>query len=135
MVSGKVIQFRRGRHTVHKRHFLIEVPKIENREQAEKLVGKDAEKIMEILNVQKTKKAIAKKEIILKSESPDGIGVIKKVLSETGEAEVKYLAAGRYTIQIVSDDIKKASVALREILEKIEKKAKENKAEFSIKER
>ena len=43
MVLGKVIQFRRGRHTIHERHFLIEVPKIENRKDAEKLVGKSVE--------------------------------------------------------------------------------------------
>ena len=113
--------------------FFIEV-KI-NPKKLEKLVGKDAEKILEILNVQKTKKAFAKKEIVLKSDSANGIEVIKKVLGSDFKAEVKYLAAGRYTIQTVSDDIKKASVSLREILENIEKKARENKAEFSIKEK
>lgn len=40
-MKGKVVQFRRGRHTIHERHFLIEIPKIENREQAEKIVGKE----------------------------------------------------------------------------------------------
>ena len=40
---GKVVQFRRGRHTVHERHFLIEIPKIDSREKAEKFVGKKVE--------------------------------------------------------------------------------------------
>lgn len=40
-MDGKVVQFRRGRHTVHERHFLIEIPKVENRKDAEKLVGKE----------------------------------------------------------------------------------------------
>jgi large subunit ribosomal protein L35Ae len=40
-MEGKVIQFRRGRKTVHERHFLIEVPKVSNREEASKLVGKE----------------------------------------------------------------------------------------------
>jgi large subunit ribosomal protein L35Ae len=40
-MEGKVIQFRRGRKTVHERHFLIEVPKVSNREEALKLVGKE----------------------------------------------------------------------------------------------
>ena len=40
MVKGKVIQFRRGRHTIHERHFLIEVPNVSKREEAMKLVGK-----------------------------------------------------------------------------------------------
>jgi len=41
MTSGKVIQFRRGRHTIHERHFLIEVLGIENRKDAGKFVGKE----------------------------------------------------------------------------------------------
>lgn len=42
-MEGKVIQFRRGRHTIHERHFLIEVPGIQNREDAGKFVGKIVE--------------------------------------------------------------------------------------------
>ena len=42
-MKGKVIQFRRGRHTVHKRHFLIEVEGVSSREDAGKLVGKEVE--------------------------------------------------------------------------------------------
>lgn len=41
MVIGKVIQFRRGRHTVHERHFLIEIDGVSDREKAGKLVGKE----------------------------------------------------------------------------------------------
>ncbi len=41
MVKGKVIQFRRGRHTVHEKHFLIEIPGVEDKESASKLVGKE----------------------------------------------------------------------------------------------
>jgi len=40
MVKGKVVQFRRGRKTVHERHFLIEVPGVKTRAEAEKLTGK-----------------------------------------------------------------------------------------------
>ena len=43
MVIGKVIQFRRGRKTIHERHFLIEVEGCKNRKDAEKFVGKDVE--------------------------------------------------------------------------------------------
>jgi len=42
-MKGKVIQFRRGRHTVHERHFLIEVDEIKTRAEAGKLVGKEVE--------------------------------------------------------------------------------------------
>lgn len=41
MTKGKVVQFRRGRHTIHERHFLIEVEGISNREDAQKLAGKE----------------------------------------------------------------------------------------------
>ena len=37
--KGKVIQFRRGRKTVHERHFLIDVG-AKNKEEAEKFIGK-----------------------------------------------------------------------------------------------
>ncbi len=40
-MKGRVIQFRRGRHTVHERHFLIEIENISNRKDAEKLKGKE----------------------------------------------------------------------------------------------
>ena len=40
MVMGKVVQFRRGRHTLTEKHMLIEVEGVESREDASKLVGK-----------------------------------------------------------------------------------------------
>ena len=43
MVEAKVIQFRRGRKTFHKRHFLIEIKDSKNRQDAEKFVGKEVE--------------------------------------------------------------------------------------------
>jgi large subunit ribosomal protein L35Ae len=43
MVKGKVVQFRRGRKTIHEKHFLIEIAGIKTREDAEKFVGKEVE--------------------------------------------------------------------------------------------
>ena len=43
MVSGKVIQFRRGRHRIHEKHFLIEVDGVAKKADAEKIVGKNVE--------------------------------------------------------------------------------------------
>ncbi len=43
MTTGKVIQFRRGRHTYKPRHFLIEVEGVKNKKDAEKFVGKEVE--------------------------------------------------------------------------------------------
>ena len=38
-MKGKVVQFRRGRKTVHERHFLIELDGVSSRKDAEKFVG------------------------------------------------------------------------------------------------
>lgn len=43
MVTGKVVQFRRGRHNITEKHMLIEVDGVSNREEASKLVGKSVE--------------------------------------------------------------------------------------------
>lgn len=43
MTKGRVIQFRRGNHTVHERHFLIEIHGVTTRAEAEKFIGKDVE--------------------------------------------------------------------------------------------
>ena len=42
MTKGKVIQFRRGRKTIHERHFLLDFG-LKNSEQAKKTVGKSVE--------------------------------------------------------------------------------------------
>jgi large subunit ribosomal protein L35Ae len=41
MTSGRVIQFRRGKKTVHERHFLIEIDNVSNKVDAQKFVGKN----------------------------------------------------------------------------------------------
>jgi len=40
MINGKVVQFRRGRHRIHERHFLIEIDGVSSKEEAGKFVGK-----------------------------------------------------------------------------------------------
>jgi|SRR3989338_7516794 len=40
MTHGKVIQFRRGRHTIHERHFLVELEGVSKKSEAEKFVGR-----------------------------------------------------------------------------------------------
>ncbi|HKL23689.1 MAG TPA: 50S ribosomal protein L35ae [Candidatus Nanoarchaeia archaeon] len=43
MVTGKVVQFRRGRHTLTEKHMLIEVEGINSKEKTTELVGKTVE--------------------------------------------------------------------------------------------
>ena len=41
MAKGKIIQFRRGRHTIKERQYLIEIPGVSNKEEAQKYVNKE----------------------------------------------------------------------------------------------
>ncbi len=43
MTKAKVIQFRRGRHRIHEKHFLIEIPEATSKEKASKFIGKTVE--------------------------------------------------------------------------------------------
>ena len=42
MVKGTVIQFRRGRHVIHERHFILDLG-LKNKTEASKFVGKKVE--------------------------------------------------------------------------------------------
>jgi translation initiation factor 2 alpha subunit (eIF-2alpha) len=103
-------------------------------ENLEKIVGKeDAKKILEILNTQKKKKVIIKKEIHLTTIKPEGITLIKKVLEIFKGITVKYLSAGRYSLELESEDVKTADKKLREMIVIAEKEAKKSGIEFSVK--
>lgn len=43
MTKAKVIQFRRGRHTITEKHFLIEIEGVKKRKDADKFVGKEVQ--------------------------------------------------------------------------------------------
>lgn len=101
-----------------------------------KFIGEEnSEKILKIIKKQKTKKSIIKKEFHLTSTNPDGLELIKNLLGGAGDAEISYLAAGKFLIKTSSDDPKKEEKKLKVILEDIERKAKEKNMEFSIKEK
>ena len=74
-MKGKVIQFRRGRHIVHERHFLIEVEGVSDRAKAEKLVGKE---------VVWTSPGKLKKEIKGKISAPHGNNGVVRAIFEKG---------------------------------------------------
>jgi len=108
----------------------------ENPKKLENLVGKiDSKKILNILNAQKQKKAVVKKTISLRTVKPNGLKIIKNILSKINEAEIKYLSAGKYSIKIEAQDIKTADNKLKEIISKIEQTAKKDGMEFGIKEK
>lgn len=103
-------------------------------EQLEKIIGKEnAKKVLDILNTQKKKKVILKKEIHLTTIKPEGIELIKKVLEIFKGINVRYISAGRYSLEIESDDLKLADKKIREMIELAEKSAKKSGIEFSVK--
>lgn len=96
-----------------------------NPKELEKFIEKkDAEKITEILNCQKTKKANLKKEIKFHTTKPNGLELIKKLLSKKESVEIKYISAGNYSIRAEASDLKKADNKIKEIILEIEKEAK-----------
>ena len=112
----------------------------ENSENLENIVGKnDSEKILDIIKSQKQKKIIIKKEISLITIRPNGLELIKNILTakkiRDEEINVSYLAAGRYIIKTESSDPKTADNKLKEIISEIEKQAKEQELNFSVKEK
>jgi translation initiation factor 2 alpha subunit (eIF-2alpha) len=105
----------------------------ENPKNLEKIIGKaDAKKVLDILKNQKKKKSVLKKEISFKSFEPNGIELIKNLLSKIKDIEIKYISAGHYSLKTEAEDIKKADHELKEILENLEKEAKKSGIEFSI---
>jgi len=42
MVKGILVQFRRGRHRIHEKHYLLDI-NLKNREEAKKMAGKEVE--------------------------------------------------------------------------------------------
>lgn len=94
---------------------------------------KEAEKIIEILKNQKQKKTEIKKEISLSTTLPNGIELIKNILGNIKDMEIKYLSAGRYSLRTTSSNPKQADNRLKEIFSQIEKEAKKKGVEFSVK--
>ncbi|VVB83126.1 Translation initiation factor 2 subunit alpha [uncultured archaeon] len=105
-----------------------------NPEKLEKLVGKEnSKKILDVLKTQKKKRATIKKEIHMTTTKPDGITLIKKVLEIFKGINVKYLSAGKYTLELESEDIKIADKKIRVMTDSAEKEAKKLGIEFSVK--
>lgn len=109
----------------------------ENSKKLEKLVGKtDSKKILDILKIQKQKKAIIKKELHITTTKSNGLELIKNLLNSVKESstEIKYISAGKYSIKTESTGLKTADNKLREIIEGLKKQAKKQDMEFEIKE-
>jgi translation initiation factor 2 alpha subunit (eIF-2alpha) len=105
-----------------------------NPEILEKIVGKEnSETILRILKTQKKKKTKLKKEINIRSVKPNGITLIKKILEIFKDINVRYISAGRYSLELESEDVKTADKKMREMINDAEKESKKLGVEFSVK--
>jgi translation initiation factor 2 alpha subunit (eIF-2alpha) len=105
-----------------------------NPERLEKIVGKEnSKRILDILNIQKKKKATVKKEIHLTTTKPNGIILIKKIFEIFKGIKIKYISAGRYSLELESEDIKIADKKIRDMIDIAEKDSKKLGIEFAVK--
>ena len=108
----------------------------ENPLKFEKIIEtKEAEKILEIVLNQKQKRIIIKKEFSLTTIEPQGVSLIKNILKNIKNVEVRYIAAGKYSIKTEDANPKEAEQRLRKIIENIEKQAKKSGINFSVREK
>lgn len=88
----------------------------------------EAAKLLKILNEKKEKEVIVKKKFSLSSPAEDGIVKIKRILPK----EITYLAAGKFLLTIKNDNYKEANAKVSQIMQEIEKKAKQEGCLFSV---
>ncbi len=94
--------------------------------------GSELEQLKKILSEKKEKDKKVKKIILLKSDKPSGIKDIKEIL-KTESAEISYLGASKFLIEIKAKDYKIANSNLEKALAEINAKAKKLNAKFEIK--
>ena len=93
----------------------------------------ESAKILTCLKDNKPKNRIIKEEISLFSTKPDGVLLIKKILSKLKDVNIKYIAAGRYLLEIEAENLKEADKKLKNYILEIGKEAKKEGMEFSHK--
>ena len=97
------------------------------------LNGAETEKILAILNEKKEKEVLVKIEFKLSSDLPNGLVLIKEILLPY-KNNMTYLAAGKYLLKMKAESYKIANHKVDEILDDVEKKAKERHIKFERKE-
>jgi len=119
--------------TTGKIHEFLQEAK-ENPKKLQSIIGKeDSDKIINILNTQKQKKATIKKQLNLTTKEENGLEIIQNILGKIKEANIKYISAGKYSISTEDKDMKSADNKLKQIINKVEEDSKKLKANFSIK--
>ncbi len=88
----------------------------------------EKDRLIKILNEKKEKEVFVKKKFALSNKAEDGIKRIKNMLP----AEARYIAAGKFSIEIKDKNYKEANRRIDALLAEIEKKAKENGCVYSL---
>ena len=105
-----------------------------NSETIERIIGKEnSKKILDILKTQKKKKTVLKKEINITTIKSNGVSLIKKILEMFKGINIKYVSAGKYSLELESEDIKSADKKVRDLIDSAEKESKRLGIEFAVK--
>lgn len=107
----------------------------EQPELLESFIGKnEARRLTAMLAEKEEREKHAKKTFSLKSSSESGVQDIREVLV-VSSVDIRYLGSGKFSITAIGTDFKEANAKIDAALSEIEKRAKEKKAQFEVKEK
>jgi len=96
-----------------------------------KYIPKEKQDAIKAVSNKKRKNEELKQNIKIKCLEDDGIKKIKEIFDLKDEnITVSYISAGNFKLKLTVEDFKQGKKRMAEILEKLEKKAKENNCEF-----
>jgi len=96
---------------------------------------KQAQEILKILESKKDKPKEIRQIIRLSSKAENGIIKIKNIIKNANKennAEISYLAAGKYALKVSGTDFKQLKTKINSVIQDIEKQAKKEKCEFEL---
>ena len=97
----------------------------------EKYIPKDKQCQIKKISEKKKKSLELKQNIEIKCLQDDGVKRIKKIFDIKNEnVSITYISAGRFKLKLTVDDFKQGKKDMAEIIDELEKKAKENNCEF-----
>ncbi len=97
----------------------------------QKYIPKELEEAIEKIINKKRKNEQLKQSIKIKCLESDGITRIKKIFDLKNEnVKVNYISAGQLSLKLTVEDFKQGRKEMTDLLEELEKRAKENNCEF-----
>lgn len=96
-----------------------------------KYIPKEFQSAIEKIINKKRKNEQFRQNIKIKCLENDGVTRIKKIFDlKNDKVKVVYISAGKFSLRLTVDDLRQGKKEMTEILEKLEKRAKENNCEF-----